>query len=48
MLISGTCECVILRVKRELADVIDDIEMGRLSWVILVKEAEKLDSDKEM
>lgn len=36
MLIPGTSEYIIFHVKRERAEVIEDIEMGRLSRIILV------------
>lgn len=32
----GSCECVILHGKRDFADEIKDLEMVRLSWVIMV------------
>lgn len=35
-LIPGNCECYLISGKRVFADVIQDIEMGRLSWVVQV------------
>lgn len=37
VLILGTCKYVALHGKRDLADVMKDLEMGRLSWAIQVR-----------
>lgn len=36
VLMYGACECVTLHGKRDFADVIKDLEMGRISWIVLM------------
>ena len=36
VLTSGTCEYVTLHGKKDFKDVVKDLKMGRLSWIIRV------------